>query len=163
MRPPCWLERGREEDAPTLAAIEAESFSHPWTQKQIRQEIAAPAPGAVLVLRTVVPAAGGVDAAVAAYCAYRVVVDEMHIMDVAVVPRWRRRGLGSWLLRFCIRRAARDGAGRALLEVRAGNAAARKVYASLGFSEIGRRRGYYAGPVEDAVILSLDSLPSALP
>jgi len=164
VRSALWLERGRAEDASSLAALEAESFSHPWTEEQIRQEIAAPPPGAVLVLRAAAPSASGSAATtVVAYCAYRVVVDEMHVMDVAVAPRWRRRGLARWLLGFCLLRAARDGAVRALLEVRAGNAAARSVYGGLGFSEVGRRRDYYTAPLEDAVILSLDPLPAALP
>lgn len=164
MSPALWLERGRAEDVPQLAALEAESFSHPWTEEQIRQEIAAPPPGAVLVLRAVVPSVSGATTTMlVAYCAYRIVVDEMHVMDVAVAPRWLRRGLARWLLRFCLTRAARDGAVRAVLEVRSGNAAARKLYAGLGFSEIGRRRDYYAAPVEDAVVLSLDPLSAALP
>lgn len=161
MRGLLWLERAKGDDAPHLAALEAECFSHPWTEEQLRQEIAYGPPGAVLLLRS---AAGGPSSVggrtVAAFCAYRVLVDEAHVMDVAVARRWRRRGLGSWLVRFCLARAGREGALRALLEVRAGNAPARRLYERLGFSEISRRRDYYTGPVEDAVVLSLE-LPAA--
>jgi ribosomal-protein-alanine acetyltransferase len=94
-----------------------------------------------------------------AYAVYRVVVDEMHILNVAVAPAWRRRGLARWLLRFALDRAGRAGAIRALLEVRDGNAEARALYADMGFVRLGLRRDYYREPVEDAVVLGLEPVP----
>jgi ribosomal-protein-alanine N-acetyltransferase len=76
-----------------------------------------------------------------------------------VAPRWRRRGLARWLLRFALARAARDGARRACLEVRKSNRAARALYASVGFSPAGRRVGYYREPPEPAMVLTLEPLP----
>jgi ribosomal-protein-alanine N-acetyltransferase len=93
-----------------------------------------------------------------AYCAFRLVLDEMHVMNVAVGPGARRRGHARWLLGFAMRRAARAGARRALLELRAGNRAALALYESLGFRRLGVRRGYYQGPVEDALTLVRDAL-----
>jgi ribosomal-protein-alanine N-acetyltransferase len=154
MKRPVWLERALPADAAELAALESTCFSHPWNEDHFRQEVAYGPPGAVLVVRS--PASGA--PGIVAYCAYRLVVDEMHVMDVAVAPGWRRCGLASWLVWFSLARAARDGARRALLEVRAGNGAARSLYARLGFAEVGRRRGYYAEPVEDAVVLCLDPI-----
>ena len=81
-------------------------------------------------------AAGGIRA----YCAFRVVLDEMNVMNVAVAPDLRRRGLGRWLLGFAMARAARAGARRALLELRAGNRQALALYESLGFRRLGVRR-----------------------
>jgi ribosomal-protein-alanine N-acetyltransferase len=156
MTRPVWLERALPGDAAELAALESACFSHPWNEDQFRREVAYGPPGAVLVVRFAAPGRPGI----AAYCAYRLVVDEMSVMDVAVAPGWRRRGLASWLVRFSLARAARDGARRAFLEVRAGHEPARSLYARLGFAEVGRRRGYYAGPVEDAVVLSLDPIPA---
>jgi ribosomal-protein-alanine N-acetyltransferase len=86
-------------------------------------------------------------------------VDEMHILNVAVAPGWRRRGIGRWLLRFAMGKAARAGARRALLEVRAGNAEARALYADMGFARLGIRRDYYREPLEDAVVLAREPLP----
>jgi ribosomal-protein-alanine N-acetyltransferase len=159
---PVWLERGTSDDAPALAALEAECFSHPWTVGQFRQELALAAPNAVLVLRSL-ETRGAAARGIAAYCAYRLVVDELHLMDVAVAPFWRRRGLARWLVRFALARGVRNGARRALLEVRESNRPARALYTSLGFSPAGRRAEYYREPPEPAVVLKLEPLPGVDP
>ena len=153
-----WLGRATAEDPPALADLESECYSHPWTERQLREEVGCGPPGAVLVLRT--PASSVARwRGIGAYCVYRVVVGEMHILNVAVAPGWRRRGIGRWLLGFAIGQAAGAGAGRALLEVLEGNAEARALYADLGFVRLGIRRDYYAEPLENAVVLALDPLP----
>jgi ribosomal-protein-alanine N-acetyltransferase len=78
----------------------------------------------------------------------------MHVMNVAVFPGCRRQGLARRLLVFAMARAARAGARRALLELRAGNREALKLYESLGFRSLGVRRAYYAEPTEDALVLA---------
>jgi ribosomal-protein-alanine N-acetyltransferase len=65
------------------------------------------------------------------------------------------------LLQHVLDRAAEKGAQRASLEVRAGNAAARALYASFGFEEVGRRKRYYHDNGEDALLLELDPLPES--
>jgi ribosomal-protein-alanine N-acetyltransferase len=82
----------------------------------------------------------------------------MQILDVAVDPAWRRRGLARFLLRVAFRRAAAAGARTALLEVRAGNREALRLYESLGFARTGVRRQYYREPVEDAVLLRREGI-----
>ena len=153
-----WLGRATAEDPPALAALESECYSHPWTERQFREEVAYGPPGAVLVLRSPVSSPDRWRE-IRAYCVYRLVVDEMHILNVVVAPGWRRRGIGRWLLRFGMGRAARAGARRALLEVREGNAEARALYTDMGFVRLGIRRGYYSEPLEDAVVLALEPLP----
>jgi ribosomal-protein-alanine N-acetyltransferase len=148
-----WLERATPGDVEALATLETACHSHPWTSEQIRREVAYGPPGAVLILRGRGPGGG-----IRAFCAYRVVADEMHILDVAVAPQVRRRGLARWLLRVSMRMAGRHGARRALLEVREGNAEARALYKSLGFESLGRRRAYYTQPREDALLLGLEPL-----
>ena len=76
----------------------------------------------------------------------------------AVAPPERRRGIARWLLRFAMGRAARRGACRALLEVRAGNREAVALYESLGFRRLCLRREYYREPVEDALVLAREGL-----
>ena len=98
-----------------------------------------------------------------AYCVYRVIVDEMHILNVAVAPDRRRRGLARWLMRFALQKAARDGASRAFLEVRESNREALSLYEGLGFVRVGSRRGYYAEPLEDAVLLVREGLVPGQP
>ena len=150
-----FLDRAGPDDVSALTELAAASFSHPWTASQVAQEVAAGPPGAVLVLRA--PAGHG-RTRLCGSCAYRVVLDEMHILDLNVHPGWRRRGLARVLLRVAIRRATRAGARTGLLEVRAGNREALGLYQSLGFSPCGMRRDYYREPVEDALLLRRDGL-----
>ncbi|MEB3104195.1 MAG: GNAT family N-acetyltransferase [Cyanobacteriota bacterium] len=79
------------------------------------------------------------------------VLDELHITAVVVAPTWRRRGLGARVLMALLRRSLELGAERATLEVAAGNQAARRLYASLGFREAGVRHRYYSNG-DDALI-----------
>jgi ribosomal-protein-alanine N-acetyltransferase len=152
-----FVERAADGDVAALAELQRISFSHPWTRVQVADEVGLGPPGAVLVAR-------GLDDAgrvgVRAACAYRVIVDEMTIVDLSVDPAWRGLGLGRLLLRLALRRAARVGARRALLEVRAGNAPALALYESMGFLRSGVRRDYYSEPVEDAVLLERGGLGS---
>jgi tRNA threonylcarbamoyl adenosine modification protein YeaZ/ribosomal-protein-alanine acetyltransferase len=83
----------------------------------------------------------------------RVVADEMEILNVAVKPMARRRGMASRLLTEAFAHASKHTVTRAYLEVRESNAGARAFYTSQGFSEQGRRKRYYADPTEDALVL----------
>jgi ribosomal-protein-alanine N-acetyltransferase len=76
----------------------------------------------------------------------RVAADEAELLTIAVVPEYRRAGLGRTLLAAFEARAAAAGAATAYLEVAADNAAAIAMYAARGYGETGRRRGYYRHP-----------------
>ena len=78
--------------------------------------------------------------------------DEAEILNIAVHPDFRRRGLG----RALIERLAHERPGPQLLEVRESNVRARGLYATMGFEEVGRRKGYYHRPVEDVLLLRRD-------
>jgi ribosomal-protein-alanine N-acetyltransferase len=160
--PSLWLERAVTEDPPALAALEAACHSHPWTESQLSEEVSYGPPGAVLVLRSSTRSGDRWDG-IRAYCVYRMIVDEMHILNVAVAPEWRRRGLARWLMRFALEKAARDGARRAFLEVRESNREALSLYQGMGFVRAGSRRGYYAEPIEDAVVLAREGLGPGQP
>ena len=81
----------------------------------------------------------------------RVAADEAEILTLAVVPAARRAGLGRGLMAAAMGRAASLGAAAMLLEVAAGNDAARGLYAGLGFKQVGVRRRYYVN--DDALVL----------
>jgi ribosomal-protein-alanine N-acetyltransferase len=83
------------------------------------------------------------------------IMDEGEIANLAVAPEARSHGVGTLLLGTAIAMARRREVGTIYLEVRDSNAAARALYASHGFQEIGRRRRYYRRPVEDALVLRL--------
>ena len=142
------LRQADEADCALLAEIAAAATPHSWTENQYRDSVRAG--HQCWLLET---AAGeGI-----ACCVIAQLFDEAEILDVAVTPAWRRRGIARWLLRELFERLPAD-IHRVLLDVRVSNAAARKLYGSLGFSEDGVRRNYYPtadGRREDAVLMSL--------
>lgn len=146
------LEAAGEEDLAALVALERDCFSHPWTVRQFRAEMSDAARGRIVVLRRPFTAADP-RRGVAAYCAYRVAVDELEILNLAVRPSDRGLGVGRRLLALVLDVATRRGARTALLEVRQGNWPALQLYRSLGFEIVAARRGYYSSPREDALVL----------
>ena len=83
--------------------------------------------------------------------------DEGEILNVAVAPDVRRGGIGRALVQAVIAALAERGVRQIYLEVRESNAGARVMYGALGFQEVGRRRGYYRRPVEDAIVLRVNA------
>ena len=133
-----------------VLAIDEESFLRPWTEAMYADELARPETSHLWVARIGSEAAG--------YCAFWIVVDELHINNLAVRPRFRRRGVAGALVAHTLALGEARGARRAMLEVRASNAAARALYARMGFQEVSVRRAYYQAPVEDALVLWRDPL-----
>lgn len=89
------------------------------------------------------------------YGGFCTAADEAEILTVAVAPHARRRGIARALMRCMLRHACAYGAETVFLEVRASNEAARALYRSLGFTQTGIRKNYYARPKEDAVLMAL--------
>jgi ribosomal-protein-alanine N-acetyltransferase len=85
----------------------------------------------------------------------RIAADEFEILNMAVSPAHRRSGIGSKLLASALEFSRIAGCARAYLEVRTSNAPAIALNAGHGFTECGRRAGYYRDPVDDALLLSL--------
>ncbi len=147
-----WIEPfAGEDDLDGVLDVEAQSFSNPWTRAMYAWELQNRNVCHIYVARTP-------SARVAAFCAFWLVFDEIHINNVAVLPQYRGRGMGSALMRFVLQEARRLGASRATLEVRASNAQAGRLYERLGFHVAGIRPNYYSSPVEDALILWRDNL-----
>jgi ribosomal-protein-alanine N-acetyltransferase len=135
------------DDLDAVAALEAASFTNPWTREMLDRELRQSNVARVYVLR----AAGH---RVAAFCACWVVHDELHINTIAVHADLRRQGLATALMRSLLDEVAREGVARAYLEVRQSNLPAQRLYESLGFALAGVRRQYYSHPVEDALVLT---------
>jgi len=87
--------------------------------------------------------------------------DEAHLATIAVRGEWRRRGVGGQLLAAVIDLAAKQNARLLTLEVRASNEAARAMYSTYGFVEVGMRPGYYSDNKEDAILMTIDGVSSA--
>jgi ribosomal-protein-alanine N-acetyltransferase len=142
-----------EADLDEVAGLEARSFTNPWTRDMLARELAQSDVAHVFLLRT----GGG---ALAGFCSCWIVAGELHVNTIAVDAAYRRRGLAARLMRHVMAEAARRGARRATLEVRASNVAARHLYESLGFQVTAVRRRYYTAPDEDALILWKEGLTS---
>ncbi len=144
---------GPDADLLPILEIEQASFSTPWTLEMFRWELRNTDLAATWVLK----AEGDV---VAAFCCTWMVLDELHINNIAVRPDHRRRGFARLLLEHVIEEAVGRGAALATLEVRRSNVAALRLYDGLGFAVRGVRPNYYSNPVEDALILwrSLDRI-----
>ena len=151
------LEAATPDDLAALVSLENRCHTHPWTERGLFEAMApAGGEGAILVLR--VPWRGAQDErGIRAYCAYQVVAGEAHIHTLAVAPETRRQGLGTRLLTLTLEIARHRGARIVHLEVRQGNVAARGLYRTMGFAEVGKRPAYYSSPVEDAILLVLTS------
>jgi ribosomal-protein-alanine N-acetyltransferase len=135
----------KKSDIDQVIAIEQASFSQPWSRNLFLSEFRSPLVSTLLVALAGDPA-----------LIYWLVQDEMHILNLAVAPDRRRRGIAGKLVKAGLQRARNKGATRAFLEVRASNREAQKLYAGLGFSGMSVRRGYYDMPVEDAIVMTLE-------
>jgi ribosomal-protein-alanine N-acetyltransferase len=147
------------QDLERIASIERASFSDPWTFETFSATLA------LRHLRFLVAeesgragGAGGGGAAptVVGDVVALVMADEGEIADLAVVPSARRRGIARSLLERTTADAMEAGVRALYLEVRESNAAARALYQAVGFEPVGRRRGYYQHPSEDALLLRRD-------
>jgi ribosomal-protein-alanine N-acetyltransferase len=137
-----------------VMAVEAVSFTNPWTREMYLSDLEHQGVSHVVVARTDRREAVG-------FCSYWHVVDELRVNNLAVVPAWRRHGVGSRLLLHVLAQARAGGIARASLEVRRSNEPARRLYERLGFAVTGVRSGYYSHPVEDALVLWHDHVAEA--
>jgi ribosomal-protein-alanine N-acetyltransferase len=138
-------------DVAAIWAIEKLSFPTPWSRWSFLTELAHHK-SHTLVAGPFPPAPWQTWG----YLIFWVVLDEMHILNLAVAPEKRRGGVARRLLAAGLAQARELGAALAWLEVRPSNAAARSLYASFGFKEVGRRPRYYEDTQEDAILLTLE-------
>jgi len=139
-------------DIPGVHAIERASFAVPWPDDAYRNEIQTNR------LATYVVARAGDE--LVGFAGLWVMVDEAHITTFAVDPRWRRRGVGEWLLLALLDLAEGRRGREATLEVRLSNLPARRLYEKYGFRPVGIRPRYYSDNGEDALIMTTDALAS---
>lgn len=140
----------RRADIEDVVAIEQRVFSDAWSRGVFEDEL-----GADLRAWVVAESGGGV----VGYAGIALLVDEAHVMNIAVSPESQGEGIGRALLDELGRRAKAMGARSVTLEVRSGNTAAIGLYESSGLAALGRRPSYYQDTGEDALIMSAD-LPS---
>jgi ribosomal-protein-alanine N-acetyltransferase len=134
-------------DLASVVAIESAVHAHPWTHMNFADSLGAgyhcwiaEREGQLVGYGIVLVGAG-----------------EAHLLNLSVALEWQRRGIGTELTHFFAKLARDYGAEKIFLEVRPSNSAARALYASSGFGEIGVRRGYYpaAEGREDALVMEM--------
>lgn len=140
-----WLERLTEETVPGAAALEKECFSAPWSEDGLREELSNPAAVFLTARRE--------DGAVVGYAGMHHILDEGNIANIAVGEKFRRQGVATALLRALTSYCDERQVERMTLEVRPGNSAAIALYEGFGFRAVGRRRGFYTMPTEDALVM----------
>lgn len=136
-------------DIPKVLEIEIISFSTPWTEMAFLNEIYNPAS-----INKVAVHGNELDGYI---CATRV-IDEGHILNIAVHPDVRQRGIANALLEKVIDELRKKGCKSLYLEVRASNISAVSFYEKYGFVSVGIRKNYYTSPKEDAVVMMLELL-----
>lgn len=136
--------RMNESHIEPIAQIEKLCFSDPWSVQSIGSELKNP-------LSLWLVAMDG--NRVAGYVGSQTVLGEADMMNLAVHPDYRRRGIGEELVIRLVEQLRLQGSHILMLEVRASNAPAIALYDKLGFFQVGRRPNYYTKPKEDALIL----------
>lgn len=137
----------RTEDLDTVTAIESLSFSRPWTRNMFYQEMGNP--------RSIIRVAE-LNGNIIGYVCASFVLDEGHILDIAVNSLYRKKGIATVLVNDVLSNLRKFGIKRIFLEVRVSNRSALSFYEKIGFESIGSRKDYYRDPVEDAVTMSCD-------
>ena len=149
-------------DLARINEIERLSYSTPWSLKSFERELTLPF--SRILVASLSPDKSAPDElpapdGPAGFLCRWLVADECHILNIAVHPEFRRRGVGLYLLNSTIAEAISKQASCVTLEVRRANVAARQLYRKLRFEERRLRKHYY-GPGEDAIVMELQ-LPTA--
>ena len=126
-----------------LYEIEQMCFSHPWSKESLLSELTS---------RHTICLGAKVGETTAGFCLLSVIAGEGTVLQVAVLPEHRRKGIGKLLTAHALQQAKEREAEVVFLEVRVSNASARGLYESLGFKEIAVRKGYYRDG-ETAIIM----------
>ena len=129
---------------PQVAALEKACFSDPWSEQSVAGELSNPLSVWLVCVEK---------DRVLGYVGSQTVLGETDMMNVAVSPDARRRGIGEKLILELVERLKERDSHCLTLEVRATNAPAIALYEKLGFTQVGRRPNYYRNPKEDALIL----------
>ncbi len=137
-------------DISDVLAIERISFTTPWDIRSFKYELEHKD----TILKVAV-----LNNQIIGYVCVRTILDVTHILNLAVLPELRRRGIGSMLLRDALNELKRlkPDINLITLEVRESNAAAIELYEKFGFKVMGKRTGYYDKPHENAIIMGLST------
>lgn len=132
-----------EADLPEIVALERQIFSSPWSEKSFRSAYGQEHNIYLTAIE---------HDRVMGYCGLWCSPPDADLCNMAVAQDCRQRGIGKELLSEAFRYCLQKQVKYILLEVRVSNVPAQRLYQSLGFEEIGIRKGYYSNPAEDALL-----------
>ena len=142
------IESMQLEDIPEVLLLEQEAFGQmAWHAEDFESAISSKCDFPLVIQ------AGTDSIGLAGYAVLRIIAPEAEIENICVAPACRRSGVGETLMAEMLRLAAERDAERIFLEVRAHNEPAKALYLKSGFVESYRRKNYYQGPTEDAIIM----------
>lgn len=147
------IRRMTEADVDGVYAVETASFSKPWTREDFVREMTVNVCARYLVAEE--------NGRIAGFAGAWIVLDEAHVTNIAVLPEYRKRGIGKALTESLMQYAANLGVVYATLEVRRSNEAAKRMYRAAGFEYVGVRKRYYEDNGEDALIYCCQHMPKA--
>lgn len=134
-----------EKSVKDIALCERTCFSSPWSEEGIRAELSNPTAHFFTL---------SFDGEFAGYCGMHEVCGECYIANIAVMPKFRRMGAASMLLKKLISLCEENGWEFISLEVRKSNMAAISLYEKFLFVPVGERKNFYTNPQEDAIIMT---------
>lgn len=135
-----------KEDIAEVARLEKECFSSPWSEKQLEEELGNPT-ARFFVLKQ--------NGKMLGYIGANNIANEVYITNIAVFPKYRKKGYGEKLLSHLCFVSTEEGADFVTLEVRKSNHNAIRLYEKCGFERKGERKNFYSDPTEDAYIYTL--------
>ena len=132
-----------QDDVTAIANIEKLSFSDPWSENAVKESLVA---GTTFYVASI-------NNNIVGYMGLSKIVGEGYVTNIAVLPDYRRNGIGEKILRYAI-----DNSKNELefisLEVRVSNSSAISLYEKLDFKQVGLRKRFYSNPTEDAIIMT---------
>ena len=147
------IRRMRPDDLEEVMVIEREAFRHPWSLELFRRELEHDWSTILVGVEPLTSAPGKGSERIVAFLIYWLVHDEVHILNVAVAPEHRRKGIARILMAECEKRAHQANAALMTLEVRRSNQAALDLYREFDYRAVGVRPNYYVDEGEDAIVM----------
>ncbi len=141
------------DDLDEVMVIERAAFRHPWSPELFRRELEHDWSTILVAVEPLTSASGKGSERIIAFLIFWLVHDEVHILNVAVLPEHRRKGIARLLMLETEKRAYAASAALMTLEVRRSNTAALDLYREFDYRAVGIRPNYYADEGEDAIVM----------
>lgn len=139
------IEKLKHKHLPQIAEIEKQCFSHPWSLTSLQTELEKDDACFFAAVQNDV---------VLGYIGFNSIAGEGYIANVAVLPSYRKQGIGKQLIQAMVNAAREQGLAFLTLEVRKSNIAAIQLYEQFGFLPVGERKQYYSQPQENALLMT---------